>query len=336
MSASSFLKALPFEEIVGQERALAILSSALRSGRISQAYLFVGPEGVGRETTAYSFFWHLLCEKKEACGDCLPCLKFLRGVHPDLHILKPAGKSIKIEQIRELEARLQLHPVESPYRLVLLPKAESLTREAGNALLKSLEEPPPQTVFILIAQNPEALLPTIVSRCQLLRFRPLSRSQVERLLVKRFQKLPEEASGLSFLCEGSIGRALKLSEKGLLEELFRFEATISSGKPSQIVNLAEVMAALGEDLPLFLELVLLWLRQALVSSLGLGEYPSLLPPSPPKGFIVRACEEIERAFFALEANLNVELFFLSLLNALAHLWQSAREAEVTPAGAGAT
>ncbi len=331
------MKALPFDEILGQERALAILANALERDRVSHAYLFVGPEGVGRETTALSFFWRLLCEKGWACGECKPCLKFLRGVHPDFYVLKPAGKSIKIEQIRTLEAKLHLHPVEGKHRLVLLPAAETLTREAANALLKSLEEPPLHTVFVLIAQTSEALLPTIVSRCQLLRFRPLSTSQVETLLVSRFERDPEEARGLALLCEGSIGRALRLSEKGLLEELHRFVAAISSGSPTQIVAVAEVFEALKEkeDLPLFIELVLLWLRQGLLSHVGLGEYPSIFPSRPPKSFIVPACGEVEKAFAALEANLHVELFFLKLLSTLAALWREAERAEVSPVGARA-
>jgi len=326
------LKVLPFDQILGQERALTILSRALEGGRVSHAYLFVGPEGVGRETVALSFFWYLVCEKKQACGECRPCLKFLKGLHPDFHILEPSGKSIKIEQIRNLEAKLQLHPVESKYRLILLPAAETLTREAANALLKSLEEPPPQTIFVLIAQTPESLLPTIVSRCQLLRFRPLPPSLIEKLLTSRFDKLPEEAKGLALLCEGSIGRALRLSEKGLLEELHRFTVAVSKAEPAQIVTMAETLAGLKDDLALLVELILLWLRQALLSYLGLGDYPKMLPLRPPKDFIIPACGEIEKTFQVLEGNLNLELFFLKLLNTLARLWQETEQAEVSPGG----
>ncbi len=333
--STSCLKALPFDKILGQERPLGILSKALEKGRISHAYLFVGPEGVGRETTALSFFWRLACERGLACGECKSCLKFLRGTHPDFHVLEPSGKSIKIEQIRALEAKLHLHPLEGKHRLILFPSAETLTREAANALLKSLEEPPLNTIFILIAQTPEALLPTIVSRCQLLRFNPLPVRVIEELLVSRFQKLPEEASGLALLSEGSIGRALRLSEKGLLEELHRFETAISSASPAQIMTMVGVLKNLEEDLPLFIEVALLWLRQALLSHLGFATYPGVLPPKPPKNFILPACEEIEKAFQAMESNLNLELFFLSLLNKLAFLLKEARKAEIASKGARA-
>ena len=325
------LKALPFEEIQGQPRAISFLERVLETGRLAHAYLFVGPEGVGRETIALSFFMRLVCAEGRGCGKCLPCRKLLKGLHPDVEILSPSGKNIRIEQIRELEAKLHFRPLEGERRLVLLPKAEALSREAANALLKSLEEPPPYALFILITQSTEALLPTIVSRCQVLRLRPLPREVIKRLLTERFGKLPEEAEGLSFLAEGSIGRALFLSEKGLLEELFRFAKVLSEGSPSQLVSFAETIPALKDDQPLFWELVLLWLRRALISYLGLSPYPAVLPPRPPEGFILYAMRRIARVFSALEANLNQELWTISLLNDLTARWQ----AEVAAEGARA-
>ncbi len=329
------LKALSFEEIRGQERALFLLEKAISSGRLPHAYLFVGPPGVGRETTALSFFGRLICLEGRFCKSCLPCRKFLRGVHPDVEILAPQGKNIKIEQIRALEGKLYFQPLEGQRRLILLPQAELLTREAANALLKSLEEPPPYTLFVLLAQTTEAILPTIVSRCQLVRFRPLSSSVLKELLIERFEKLPEEAEGLAVLAEGSLGRALRLAEKGMLEELFRFVQAVSAGRPSYLVNMAEAIAALKEEQPLFWELVLLWLRRAWLSYLGLCAYPALLPARPPRAFIPTASEKIMKIFPGLEANLNPELLTLSLLTELARLWGETKGLEVSTQGAGA-
>ncbi len=334
--SESHLKALPFSEIKGQERAISFLKKALDSNRLAHAYLFVGPEGVGRETTALSFFGRLVCENKIFCESCLPCRKFKKGLHPDVEILTPQGKSIKIEQIRALEAKLYFKPLEYEKRLILIPQAEAMTREAANALLKSLEEPPPYTLFVLLSQTTEALLPTIVSRCQIVRFKPLSFQVLKGLLEKRFEKLPEEAEGLAILAEGSLGRALRLAEKGLLEELFRLAKALSEGRPSQLVALAEVIPALKEDQVLFWELVLLWLRRAHLSYLGLAEYPSLLPPRPPQSFILQASYKISKIFAALEANLHSELLVLSLLTELASFWRMAEGAEVSTVRAGAT
>ena len=318
---------LSFEEILGQDQAISRLKAAQAQNRLPHAYLFVGPEGVGRQTVARAFFRRLLCTQGQGCGRCKPCQKFAKGLHPDVEIIEPQGKSVRIEQIRELEAKLRFRPLEASCRLILFPQAELLTREAANALLKSLEEPPPYNLFILIALTTESLLPTIVSRCQVVRFRPLPAQILFRLLTERFDKLPEEAQGLSLLAEGSIGRALRLSEKGFLQEMERFVLAIKRASPSQIVSLVEILSRLKEELPLFLELLLVWLRHSLWSSSPRHAYPSGLPEPPPKAFILPAMEKIEKCFWALERNLNLEILFLVLTTELAHLWQEASSKE---------
>ncbi|OAG27158.1 DNA polymerase III subunit delta' [Thermodesulfatator autotrophicus] len=328
-------KSLSLSEIVGQDKAIAILEQALKNKRIPHAYLFLGPEGVGRETTALSFFRRIICENQTGCGECIACQKFRRGNHPDVEIISPRGKNIKIEQIREVEKKLNFRPLEAEKRLILFTEAEALTREAANALLKSLEEPPLYNLFVLIAQSTEGLLPTIVSRCQIVRFRPVLRKILEKILVERFGIMPEEAEGLAVLAEGSLGRALRLAEKGYLEELSRLVKAIVSGRPYFIISSSETLPKLKEDLPLFWELVLIWLRQALVSELGLDKFPSLFPEKPPKDFIIPAMEKIEKAFMAIQMNLNQELFLLDLLTNLSELWRQTSQAEVASTGTGA-
>ena len=312
-----------FDQIVGQELVLRCLRTALEKDLLPHAYLFVGPEGVGRETTARAFFWLLLCEERKGCGQCRSCQKYQRELHPDVEIIKPEGKSIRIEQIRALEVKLFYRPLEAERRLILLPQAQLMTREAANALLKSLEEPPPYNLFILIADKTESLLPTIVSRCQIMRFRPLPQTTLARLLEERFQMLPEEAEGLSLLAEGSVGRALHLAEKGLLEEISRLVLVLKEGDPVKIASLAEILAKLKDDLVLVLELILVWLRQSLYAEEGLSPYPASLPPKPPRGFILPAMERIQALFGALERNLNPEILFLSTLAELSLWWKEA-------------
>ncbi len=326
---------LRFEQILGQDHVLARLREAQARRRLPHAYLFVGPEGVGRETVAHAFFWRLICSEEKACGECSPCRKFLKGVHPDVEILEPRGQSIKIEQVRALESKLHFRPLEAERRLILVPQAELLTREAANALLKSLEEPPPYTLFVLLSQTTEALLPTIVSRCQVVRFRPLPREIISHLLQKRFERLPEEAEGLSVLAEGSIGRALRLAEKGFLQEMERVATALKQGTPTRLVTLAETLAGMKENLPVFLELLLVWWRQALYAHLGIEAYPLSLPEQPPLDFIVPAMEKIEALFAAFERHLNAELLFLSILSELARLWRECSSAsKITANGAG--
>jgi len=319
---SNGLEHLPsFEEILGQDQALTLLREAQKRGRLPHAYLFVGPEGVGKETTAKAFFNRLVCEKGTACGHCPSCRKFIKTLHPDVEIVEPLGKSIRIEQIRTLEGKLYFRPLESSLRLILIPKAELLTREAANALLKSLEEPPPYNLFVLLAVTTEALLPTIVSRCRVVRFRPLPNQILVRLLTERFAMLPEEAQGLALLAEGSIGRALRLAERGFLQELDRFTNALKSSSASQILSVAEILALLKEELSLFLELLLIWLRQALWSYFGKKGYPQSLPARPPLKFIIPAMEKIETCFGALERNINPEILVLTLMTELSRVWQ---------------
>ncbi len=328
------MEVLRFEEIVGQDQALGLLEKALKSRRLPHAYLFVGPEGVGRETTARALFLRLVCAQEQGCGECPGCRKFLKGLHPDVEILTPQGQKIKIDQIRTLEQKLRFVPLEASRRLILIPEAEALTREAANALLKSLEEPPPYTLFVLLASSPDVLLPTIVSRTQIIRFRPLPLHTLQNLLVERFGKLPEEAEGLALLAQGSVGRALRLSEKGFLEELTRLVHVISGSDPVQLLNLTEVLANLKDQLPVFLELVLVWLQQSLRSYLGLAPYPALFPPSAPSTIVLPALELVEKTIKALEFNVNRELALLALFLRLKELWGQAQHAEITAKGTG--
>ena len=330
------MEVLRFEEIVGQDHALGLLKRALKNRRLPHAYLFVGPEGVGRETTARALFLRLVCTQEQGCGECPGCRKFLKGLHPDVEILTPPGQKIKIDQIRDLEQKLRFVPLEASYRLILIPKAEALTREAANALLKSLEEPPPYTLFVLLAPSPDVLLPTIVSRTQIIRFRPIPLHTLQDLLVSRFGKLPEEAEGLALLAQGSVGRALRLSEKGFLEELTRLVHVIAEHDPAKLISLTETLAHLKDQLPVFLELVLVWLRQSLRAHLGLEPYPALFPPSAPSTIVVSALELVEKTLKNLEFNVNRELALLALLLRLKELWSQAHHAEIPPKGTGPT
>ncbi|NPB09607.1 MAG: hypothetical protein GXO17_04565, partial [Thermodesulfobacteria bacterium] len=196
--------------------------------------------------------------------------------------------------------------------------------------------PPPYTLFVLLSQTTEALLPTIVSRCQVVRFRPLSREILRRLLEERFELLPEEAEGLAVLAEGSIGRALRLAEKGFLQEMERVAIALKEGAPSRLISLAEILAGMKENLPILLELLLVWWRQALYAYLDLEPYPRGLPERPPRDFIVPAMERVESLFGTLR-HLNPEIQLLAALSVLSGLWKesSGKALEVAPEGAGA-
>ncbi|MDP4099160.1 DNA polymerase III subunit delta' [Paenibacillus sp. P96] len=167
---------MSFQQIVGQDVPKRLLQNALRSGKVSHAYLFSGLPGSGQMQTAVTFAQALFCQeiKDDACGKCLECRKVEHGNHPDLHVVEPDGASIKIDQIRELQRLFSYRSEAKNPKVYIIRQADTMTVQAANSLLKFLEEPQVPAVGILISDNGQALLPTIQSRTQRVPFAPLS------------------------------------------------------------------------------------------------------------------------------------------------------------------
>ncbi|MDE0299371.1 MAG: DNA polymerase III subunit delta' [Candidatus Poribacteria bacterium] len=208
------------QPIVGHDRIITQLQHAIRLNRIAGAYLFVGPAGVGKETVATHFAKSINCLKhgESACGNCISCRKTDVGNHPDTQIVHPSGAWIKIDQIRELQTRIVYRPLEGVRKIVILKEAERMNLEAANALLKTLEEPPAESVLILLTTNLDALLPTIRSRCQIIKFIPLTQTELGRYLSERFHLAEREALAVATLAGGAVGRALSYLESRDTEE----------------------------------------------------------------------------------------------------------------------
>ncbi len=304
------MKVTRLSDLVGQDPAIRLFRRALSAGKLAQTYLLVGPEGTGKETCVASLVREIFCENGEGCSGCRACQKLTRGVHPDFMILRPQGESIRIAQVRAAEEFLRFRPLEAPVRIVLVPEAERLTPEAANALLKSLEEPPAYAHFFLTAVSAEALLPTIVSRSQVVRFRPLPPALIEKILVERFGKNPEEARSLALLAEGSLGRALALSEKGLLEGLNRLIGVSRNPDPALKLRAAETLAQKREDLSELFYLVRLWLWYSFLWARGLCEFPKVFPEPAPAERALSLLDLAERLRQGLERYLNPELTLL--------------------------
>jgi DNA polymerase-3 subunit delta' len=240
------LKKVRFSELLGQERAREALVRSALSGRLPHAYLFCGLEGTGRRTAARMLAALLGCQNPQggsACGECLSCRKLARGTHPDLVMVEPAaeaarkgekreagaeekkgkggasgrkGLQLTIDQVRELTRRLSFPPVEARVRVSVLWPAGRLNEEAANALLKTLEEPPPGNLLILCCREPGEVLPTIASRCRHLGFAPLPGEVVRgRLLARGADE--ERAARVAYLAGGSLLRAERLREDGFWE-----------------------------------------------------------------------------------------------------------------------
>ncbi|HAO22130.1 MAG TPA: DNA polymerase III subunit delta' [Desulfobacteraceae bacterium] len=185
--------------IVGQENALSLLSVLLGKGRVPHALLFTGIEGAGKRAAAIRFAMMCNCLSPDApCGTCRSCRNIVSGVHPDVHLIEPSGAFIKIDQIREIGGILAMKPYEAKMRVVIICSAGAMNPEASNALLKMLEEPPDRTILILTTHQKSDLLPTILSRCQLIRFMPvLQNPEQDDDLIRHQERLLNELSSLS-------------------------------------------------------------------------------------------------------------------------------------------
>lgn len=206
-------------KIHGHDWAVQLLSAHATGDKLRHAYLFIGPQGVGRRTLALRFAQALNCaappEPGQFCGECRQCRQFHVMQHPDLNLLVPeeGHKDILIDQIRELQHRLALAPYSAAYRIALLLDFQRATTQAMNALLKTLEEPQDKVVLLLTADALESLLPTIVSRCEVIRLRPASIASTE-IYLKSEKGLPgDEAKFIAHLSGGRVGSALHYIEE---------------------------------------------------------------------------------------------------------------------------
>lgn len=221
--------------IIGHSAALAALERALGSDRPAHAWLFDGPDGVGKLTVALEFAAALNCTNRGTdpapCGECRDCRDTLARRHTDVEIVAPGGicdepehrehpdsRDVRICQVRRLERVLSLSPYSARRRIAIIDAADTLRTEAANAFLKTLEEPPAESVIILLVERVERLPETVLSRCQLVPFRPIERQAIEAALVAK-GATPEEAETLAAASGGRLGWALQAHEDpSLLEE----------------------------------------------------------------------------------------------------------------------
>ena len=193
MSARAQKEPAMWSRLVGQETAVRILKDAVTSGAPGHAYLFAGPQGVGRELAAAALAASLNCPDG-GCGACDVCARVLRRSHPDVYTIAPEGAQILVDQVRAVRENAYLSPYEGRVKIFIFEDAHRLNPAASNALLKVLEEPPADVVFVLITESPEDLLPTVVSRCRRVDFFPLAPGEIERVLVTQHDADPSLAS----------------------------------------------------------------------------------------------------------------------------------------------
>jgi DNA polymerase-3 subunit delta' len=268
--------------VQGQDRAVEALKAALRSESVHHAYLFGGPEGVGKELTAIGFAQALMCADAPGvgCGSCSTCQRIERRNHPDVTWLMPeqemidrglAGRSdfthapsreIRVEQVRGLQERLALRPLESRRKVAILASAHALNQQAQNAFLKTLEEPPKDTTLILLASAPDKLLPTIRSRCSKVHFGPLPSAFIAERVMKEHEVDEATAKLVAVMSNGSLSKALELDPDRLAlrkDVIERFEALQRSDARGW-VKFAEDFASSRETAEDCLQVLAVWMR----------------------------------------------------------------------------
>jgi DNA polymerase III subunit delta' len=262
-----------FSEIAGHQRQLDTLRLAMANGRLHHAYLLLGPEGLGKRTVALALAKAIYCvdSEQDYCGRCVNCMRITNGNHPDVRLIEPLPdkKEIGIQQIRELQRELNYRSFSGKRKIAIIDPATLMNLSAQNALLKTLEEPPVDSLIVLITPNTGGLLPTLRSRCLSLSFAPLSSAQVSAFLESQRGMKADEAKLLAAMSMGSIGAAANLDKDELIEKRRIWSNMLMSlkvGDYNAAMVAAEALAKNRDEALEFLKWAESWYRDLLVYS----------------------------------------------------------------------
>jgi DNA polymerase-3 subunit delta' len=268
---------VPFSEILGHSRIIEVLRRSLRSGKTAHSYLFEGVSGCGRKKTALALIQALFCAAlpDDACGVCSSCRKIDGGNHPDIHLISPLPdkRDISIDQLRELQHDLSLRPYEGPRKACIIDPAERMSVNAANSLLKTLEEPPGNALIILLTENAGMLLSTVRSRCQLIRFAPLSPEHVQSLL-ERSGMAPDTAALVAPMAGGSLQKAQELDNEALAarrETVLTRVSHLNINRIGTVFDAAEELSGNRDATLELLDMLLSFYRDAVHLGAGNGD-----------------------------------------------------------------
>jgi len=239
-----------WDMVVGHDEAVAMLKDAVAGGRVTHAWLFTGPPGIGKLHTARVFAAALNCPAG-GDGTCDTCRRILRGVHPDVHLIVPEGDNLLVEDVRAVREEASRTHHEAPTAVFILDEADRMTEAAANALLKVLEEPPPEVVFVLVVRSAEALVGTVPSRARTLPFVSLSLAELTAALDDDLQLVPDQTTWAAAASHGRLARARSL----LTDEAARTRRStvldlterLASGQPSDALTAAATVVAIADE-----------------------------------------------------------------------------------------
>ncbi len=322
-----------FQQIVGHESVIQHLQNAIESGKVSHAYILHGEEGSGKKTLAAAFAKTLQCEEgsRSSCNHCISCMQADSNNHPDILWVTHEKASIGVDDIRnQVNGDIQIKPYSRRYKIYIIDSADKLTEAAQNALLKTMEEPPEYAVIILLANNINRLLPTVLSRAVLLSLRPVDKQLIKEFLITRhfvpdyMARLAADFSG------GNVGKAIKYASSEEFEktkdDVLHILKYMDDMEIYEIISGLKTIAANKSSIDDYLDLILLWYRDILM--LKATNDPNLLLYKEEYQFIkkqanIRGYDEIEniinaidKAKLRLRANVNfditIELMLLTI------------------------
>ena len=261
-----------FDGVVGHEEIISHLQNAIRLGKVSHAYIFGGEHGSGKKLLASLFAMTLQCQEHgiEPCMKCASCKKALNKNHPDIiNITHEKPNSIGIDEIRDqLINDVGIKPYESPYKIYIVNDADKLTLQAQNALLKTIEEPPAYPVVMLLADNPDALLPTITSRCVILSLKPVGDRLVKDYLMDRMHIPDYQAEVQASFAQGNVGKAKQMANSAefteLTENALRILKHSREMEVYELVDAIKIMSAEKQNIYDYLDLFTMWFRDVLL------------------------------------------------------------------------
>ena len=261
---------MDYNNIIGHNKAIESLKLSIINKTVSHSYLFQGEDGLGKKMVAYVFAKTLLCkeQKEEPCNRCVSCVKFHSHNHPDFFPIEPDKGLIKKGQIEEMIKSVSILPFESKRKVFIIDDSHKMNQEGKNALLKTLEEPPSYITIILISSSPNNLLPTILSRCQSVKFYPVKPIEIEDYLIRLYNKSIEEASFVSNFTKGSVGKSIELSTSDkffqMRDQLIKILDSLIKGDKTKAFSSIPFFNENRDNIEEIIDIILYWFRDLLI------------------------------------------------------------------------